>query len=54
MTLSVGDSVRVLEPFNETFTEVYVVTEAIQTEGHPTVYVLGDLGGFVADYLEKV
>jgi hypothetical protein len=49
---NVGDTVRVLAPFTESFPEVYVVTEVVNTDDDGTVYILGDRGGFDAVYLE--
>lgn len=53
MTLSLGDSVRVLEPFNETFSDVYFVTEIVVNDDQSESYVLGDLGAFDKKFLEK-
>lgn len=53
MNLLVGDSVRVLEPFSDTFSEVYVITEIVVNEDQSESYVLSDLGAFDKKFLEK-
>ena len=52
--MQVGDIVKVLPPFNETYTENYSITEISTTEDRQTVYVLGELGAFSEIYLEIV
>lgn len=53
--LEVGQQVRVLAPFDETFPEVYVVREVlIQDDGNP-IYFIGDIeGAFDIVFLEVV
>lgn len=52
--LEVGQLVRVLPPFGESFTETYEITEVIQHPDGQIVYVLGELGGFAPIYVEAV
>lgn len=49
---AVGQSVRVLAPFNESFPDVYTITEIVNNAEGSVVYILGDCGGFDAVYLE--
>ena len=50
---NVGDTVKVLAPFNKAFPDFYTVTEVVYNPGdNSTVYILGDAGGFDAMYLE--
>lgn len=51
--MDVGTIVRILFPFAESFPDEYVITEVLATED-ATTYILGDLGGFDASYLEPV
>lgn len=51
--MNVGDQVRVLAPFNESFPGVYEITEVITHEDGQIVYVLGELGGFAPMFLES-
>lgn len=48
----IGDAVRVLPPFVESFPGAYFVTEVVNNPDGTTVYILGDAGGFDAIYLE--
>lgn len=50
--MNIGDTVRVLAPFDEAFGEMYTITEIINYPDGQTAYILGDLGGFDAIYLE--
>ena len=50
---NIGDTVKVLPPFNESFPDSYTVTDIVISEDQPTVYVLGETGGFDEQYLEK-
>lgn len=50
----VGQIVKVLEPFSESFPETYEVTEVISYPDGQVTYVLGELGGFAGQYLELV
>lgn len=52
--MNIGTIVRVLAPFADTYHDNYAITEILVSEGAPAVYILGDLGGFDAKYLEKV
>lgn len=48
----VGDVVRILAPFDESFPETYEVTEVVTHGDDQVTYVLGEAGGFDAKYLE--
>lgn len=50
--MNIGDRVRVLAPFNESFPDVYEITETVGNDDGTVTYILGDLGGFAAMYLE--
>lgn len=50
--MNVGDTVRVLAPFNESFPETYQITDIVLYEDGLSAYILGDLGGFDGMYLE--
>ncbi len=50
--LTVGQLVRVLPPFADSFPGEYEITEIIPHADGQTVYVLGDLGGFAPEYVE--
>lgn len=51
---NIGDTVRILYPFTESFPDTYVIT-AIATDSIGQVaYALGDNGSFDAIYLELV
>ena len=52
--MKVNDVVKVLEPFNETYPDTYVITEVKQTDDGQEVYILGEIGAFSACYLEVV
>ena len=52
--MNVGDTVRVLAPFNESFPDNYQITDLVLSDAEPTVYILGDLGGFDSKFLELV
>lgn len=50
--LEVGDLVRILPPFSDTFDGTYVIV-SVQSEGGSTAYFVGGIeGGFDASYLE--
>ena len=51
---NIGDTVKVLPPFNESFPDSYAITEIVTNNEQPTVFVLGEVGGFDEQYLEKV
>lgn len=48
----VGDVVRILPPFADSFSGEHAVTEVVQNPDGTTVYILGAAGGFDAIYLE--
>lgn len=50
--LSVGQLVKVLEPFTRDFPDIYEITEVVVHEDSQVVYILGDAGGFDIVYLE--
>lgn len=50
-TYNVGDRVRVLPPFADSFPGEHVITEVVVHDG-AAVYVLGENGGFDEMYLE--
>ena len=52
--MNVGDTVRVLAPFNETYPDTYQITDIVIYEDVPPAYLLGDIGGFDGMYLEAV
>lgn len=52
--LSVGQMVRVLEPFKDSFPDEYEITEVLTYEDGQITYVLGDHGGFAPIYVELV
>lgn len=51
--LTVGQRVRVLPPFADSFPGEYEITEVIRHDDGQLAYVLGDLGGFAPDYVEE-
>lgn len=50
----VGQLVRVLSPFSDSFPDTYEVTEVITHEDGQVACVLGDAGAFAPNYLEAV
>ena len=53
--MQIGDSVRVLAPFDHSFPGIYTITEVVQNPDGTIVYILSDeAGGFDAKYLELV
>ena len=52
--MQTGDIVKVLAPFNETYSGTYSITDTVITEDNQTVYTLGELGSFSEIYLEIV
>lgn len=52
--LEVGQLVRVLPPFAESFSGEYEITEVLEYEDGQVAYILGELGGFAPIYVEKV
>jgi|GEM_PF-3736390 len=52
--LSVGQLVRVLPPFAESFPGEHEITEVIEHEDGQIAYVLGDLGAFAPQFVEAV
>lgn len=51
--MQTGSNVKVLYPFNETYSEIYTVSD-IQVYSTGTVYILEGIGGFDEKYLEEV
>lgn len=49
---SIGCIVRVLAPFSDSFPGAYEITDIVSDENGVAAYILGDLGGFDAMYLE--
>lgn len=53
--LEVGQQVRVLAPFNQTFSEVYTIREVFVQENGNVVYFIGDIeGAFDIMFLEAI
>ena len=52
--MQIGDIVKVLAPFNETYSDTYSITGIVITEDNRTVSILGELGAFYENYLEIV
>lgn len=52
--MNVGNTVRVLAPFTDTYPDTYQITDIVVHEDGPPVYILGAIGGFDAKYLEVV
>lgn len=52
--LEVGQFVRVLPPFSESFQGQYVIEDVIVHEDGQIVYVLSEIGGFAPHYVELV
>lgn len=52
--LNVGDVVKVLYPFTDSFPDNYVITESVVDSIGQVAYILGDNGGFDEIYLELV
>jgi hypothetical protein len=53
--LEVGQQVRVLAPFDESFPDVYTIIDIVITEENSTVYFLNDIdGAFDSIFLEVV
>lgn len=53
--LEVGQQVRVLAPFDESFPDVYTIREVAITDDNVTVYFIGDIeGAFDVAFLEIV
>ena len=51
--MNVGDIVKVLPPFHETYPDEYVIASVQLTDDGQTVYYLeGVFGAFSADHLE--
>jgi hypothetical protein len=49
---TIGQLVRVLPPFTQSFPDIYEITEIIHGSDNTTAYILGEHGGFDAIYLE--
>ena len=53
--LEVGQQVKVLEPFDTSFPEVYAIREVLTQEDGNVVYFIGDVeGAFDIKFLEVV
>jgi hypothetical protein len=52
--LQIGQQVRVLEPFDHTFSDVYSIIEIVIHDDGQIVYILEEAGGFDIKYLEVV
>lgn len=52
--LTVGQMVRVLEPFAESFPGEHEITEVLTDGEGQITYVLGETGGFAPIYVELV
>lgn len=50
--LAVGDLVRVLAPFADSFPDSYEITEVVTHPDGQIVCILGECGGFDPKYLE--
>lgn len=50
--LQVGQLVRVLDPFRESFPDTYEITEAVVYDDGQVSYVLGEIGAFAPIYVE--
>jgi hypothetical protein len=46
----VGDTVRVLAPFDETYPKTYLITDQVDNR----TFVLCEIGAFDVDYLEAL
>ncbi len=51
---TIGQEVKVIGVFAESFTDVYVITDIVSSGDGTTAHILGDNGGFDAMYLESV
>jgi len=51
---TIGQQVKVIGVFAESFPDVYVITDIVNSGDGTTAYMLGDHGGFDATYLEAV
>lgn len=53
--MEVGNTVKVLAPFNESFTSTYTIVEVITHDDGQIVYILSDdAGGFALHFIEVV
>lgn len=52
--LNIGDVVKVLYPFADSFPDTYVITDSVTDYIGQVAYILGDNGGFDEIYLELV
>jgi hypothetical protein len=48
--VKIGDTVRILAPFDETYSDEYVITDQVDLR----TFVLGDIGAFDIRYLDFV
>lgn len=51
---SIGQTVKVLPPFDVSFTGNFIITDIVNSSDGTATYILGDAGGFDAVYLELV
>lgn len=49
---SVGQMVRTLPPFDESFSGVYEIVEVLTYDDGQITYVLEEIGGFAPQYVE--
>lgn len=52
--MQIGNTVRILAPFSDSYPGEYQITEVVTYEDGQTVFMLGELGGFDPRYLELV
>ncbi len=52
--LSIGQQVRILEPFTRDFPDVYTIEDIVIHEDGQVVYLFSDIGGFDIKFLEVV
>jgi hypothetical protein len=52
--LEIGQQVKVLEPFNHTFSGIYTIIEVVTHDDGQIVHILEEAGGFDSKYLEVV
>ena len=48
--MKIGDIVRILAPFNETYSDEYVITDQVDSR----TFVLGEIGAFDIRYLDFI
>lgn len=52
--LNIGDKVKVLEPFDRDFQEVYIIEDIVMHDDGQVVCILEIAGGFDPKFLRKV